>query len=149
MSPATIQLFHYWRKEGEMGICLWRKFLHKKYRFLVSFEKLVLAPCLETAIGLQYKEGNYDTCCPYNYKHLCRVCNLKSAPCLGWCGSVDWVLACEPKGHWFDSQSGHMPGLRARSLVGGTQEAINQCISAYWSFSHSLYPSLALSLKSK
>ena len=31
-----------------------------------------------------------------------------------WCGSVDWVPACEPKGCWFDSQSGHMPGLRAR-----------------------------------
>ena len=30
---------------------------------------------------------------------------------LGYCGSVDRVLACEPKGHWFDSQSGHMPGL--------------------------------------
>ena len=29
----------------------------------------------------------------------------------GWCGSVDWVLACEPNGHQFDSQSGHMPGL--------------------------------------
>ena len=24
----------------------------------------------------------------------------------GWCGSVDWVLACEPKGPRFDSQSG-------------------------------------------
>ena len=22
---------------------------------------------------------------------------------LGWCGSVDWVLAYEPKGHWFNS----------------------------------------------
>ena len=28
-----------------------------------------------------------------------------------WCGSLDWVLACEPKGHWFNSLSGHMPGL--------------------------------------
>ena len=24
--------------------------------------------------------------------------------CPGWCGSVDWVQACEPKGRWFDSQ---------------------------------------------
>ena len=23
----------------------------------------------------------------------------------GWCGSVDWVPACEPKGRWFYSQS--------------------------------------------
>ena len=30
-----------------------------------------------------------------------------------WCGSVDWALACETKGHWFTSQSGHMPGLQA------------------------------------
>ena len=37
----------------------------------------------------------------------------------GWCGSVDWVPTCEPKGLRFDSQSGHMPGLRARSPVGG------------------------------
>ena len=29
----------------------------------------------------------------------------------GWCGSVVGVLACEPKGHWFNSQSGHVPGL--------------------------------------
>ena len=26
----------------------------------------------------------------------------------GWCDSVDWVLACEAKSHWLDSQSGHM-----------------------------------------
>ena len=37
----------------------------------------------------------------------------------GWCGSVDGVLECEAKGHWFDSQSGHMPGLWAGSPVGG------------------------------
>ena len=30
--------------------------------------------------------------------------------CPGCCGSVDWSLACEPKGHWFDSQTGHVPG---------------------------------------
>ena len=33
----------------------------------------------------------------------------------GWCGSVDCTPACEPKGWWFDSQSGHMPGLWVRS----------------------------------
>ena len=32
----------------------------------------------------------------------------------GWCGSVDWIPACEPKGHWFDSQSGYMPGLQTK-----------------------------------
>ena len=37
----------------------------------------------------------------------------------GWCGSVDWASACELKGHQFDSWPGHMPGLWARSPVGG------------------------------
>ena len=60
----------------------------------------------------------------------------------GWCGSVGWALACKPKGHWFDSQSGHMPGLQARSPVGGTQEA-----TTHWCFSPSLSPFLPLSLK--
>ena len=30
----------------------------------------------------------------------------------GWCGSVDWALACEPKACWVDSQSGHALGCR-------------------------------------
>ena len=38
--------------------------------------------------------------------------NIDNVP--GWCGSVDWVPACEPNVRQFDSQSGHMPGLRAR-----------------------------------
>ena len=46
----------------------------------------------------------------------------------GWCSSVGWALACEPKGHWFDSPSGHKPGLRARSAV-GVWEATNGCFS--------------------
>ena len=37
--------------------------------------------------------------------------------------SVDRALACEPKGYQFDSQSGNMPQLQARSSVGGAQEA--------------------------
>ena len=41
----------------------------------------------------------------------------------GRCGSVDGAPACKPKGHRFDSHSGHMPGLWARSPVGGAQEA--------------------------
>ena len=39
--------------------------------------------------------------------------------CPGCCGWVDWMPACEPKGCKFDTQSGHMPGLQARSLAGG------------------------------
>ena len=62
--------------------------------------------------------------------------------CPGCCGSVGWTLACKLKGHWFDSQSGPMRGLWARSPVGGVWEATtHQC------FSPSLSPSLPLSLK--
>ena len=60
----------------------------------------------------------------------------------GWSGSVDWVLACKPKGLQLDSRSGHMPGLRARSPVVGAWEA-----PTHWCFSPSLSPSLPLSLK--
>ena len=35
----------------------------------------------------------------------------------------------EPKGHWFNSWSGYMPGLQARSPVGGMREASNGYIS--------------------
>ena len=60
----------------------------------------------------------------------------------GWCGSVDWVPACEPKCCQFDSQSGHMPGLQARSPWGGTREA-----TTHWCFSPCVSPSFPLSLK--
>ena len=68
--------------------------------------------------------------------------NVKPEISPSWCTSVDWAPACEPKGRRFDSQSGHMRGLWARSPVGGVQEAItHRC------FSPSLSPSLPLSLK--
>ena len=37
----------------------------------------------------------------------------------GWCGSVDWAPAYKPKNRRFDSQSGYIAGLLARSPVGG------------------------------
>ena len=40
-----------------------------------------------------------------------------------WCGLVDWVLAFEPKGCRFNSQSGYTPGLPVRSPVRGAQKA--------------------------
>ena len=46
-----------------------------------------------------------------------------------WCGSVVWAPAWESKGRQFNSQSGHMPGLQARSLFGSMQEATNWCFS--------------------
>ena len=31
---------------------------------------------------------------------------------------MDCVLACEPQGHWFDSQSGHVPGFLSGQVPG-------------------------------
>ena len=45
-------------------------------------------------------------------------CSLKYTNSPGWCGSVDWVLTCEQKGHRFDSQSGHKTGLQTRAPAG-------------------------------
>ena len=48
---------------------------------------------------------------------------------IGQSSPIDWVwlsalsAACKPRDRWFDSQSGHMPGLWARSPGGGMQEA--------------------------
>ena len=60
------------------------------------------------------------------------VLTRKERNCSAWCGSVNWAPACEPEGCRVESQSGHMPGLHARSPVGGTQEA-----TTYWCFSPS------------
>ena len=46
---------------------------------------------------------------------------LQIEPWLVWLSrlsAMPAVPACELKGHWFDSQSGHMLGLSARSPVG-------------------------------
>ena len=64
---------------------------------------------------------------------------------LDQCGSEGWVLSYKVKGHWFDSQPGHIPGLWARSWVVGVWEATNWCFSTYWCFSPSLPPYLPLS----
>ena len=48
---------------------------------------------------------------------------LKRQIILGWCGLVDSIPACKPNGCQFDSQSGHMSGLWARSSVGGVLKA--------------------------
>ena len=42
-------------------------------------------------------------------------------PWLVWQSGLS--MACKPTGHQFNSQLGHMPGLQARSPMGGTQEA--------------------------
>ena len=62
----------------------------------------------------------------------------------GWCSSVDWARSYEPKSYWFNSQSGHMPGLWARSPVGGMWEVGNNTLMF---LSLSFSPSLPISLK--
>ena len=63
-------------------------------------------------------------------------------PWLVWLSGLSAGLRTE-RLRWFDSQSGHVPGLPARSPVGGVWEATNRC------FSPSLSPFLPLSLKNK
>ena len=69
------------------------------------------------------------------HKHIpLNFWSLKIVLCPGWCGSVYWVWACEPKHRQFYSQSGHMPGLQARSPVGGVCERkphtdVSPCLS--------------------
>ena len=47
----------------------------------------------------------------------------------------NWVPACESRGHQFDSQSGHVPRLQARSQVGDTWEATTHwCFTPSFSF---------------
>ena len=58
----------------------------------------------------------------------------------GWCSSVDCMPTCEPNGHQFDSQSEHIPGLWARSPVGGMREATDPCISCTLIFLSLFFP---------
>ena len=47
-----------------------------------------------------------------------------------WCGLEGWRSSHRPKGCRFNSQSGHKPGLRARSPPGACMwEATDQCLS--------------------
>ena len=70
MGPAKTQLFYIKERRGKWKSVPATNSFIKKYRFLVLFEELVLASCLETAIGFQVKKGNFDTCCLYNCKHF-------------------------------------------------------------------------------
>ena len=70
------------------------------------------------------------------------TCVLKKyiQPWLVWLSGLSTNL--RTKGHWFDSQSGPMPGLQTRSPVGGTWEA-----TTHWCFSPTLSLFLPLFLK--
>ena len=73
---------------------------------------IYLLPNLETGINVFERSRT---------KIMIRLTKINMCP--GWCGSGNGEPAFEPKGPWFNSQSGNMPGLLARSPMGGTQEA--------------------------
>ena len=100
-------------------------FISLAYLILIFAERAISVSC-----GLPTKNG------PQWSVQLPR-----SEECFGWCGSMDWVRACETKGHWFASQSDHMPRLWARSPVGSIQEA-----TTHWCYSPPLSPPLPLSI---
>ena len=60
----------------------------------------------------------------------------------GWCGPVDWALACGLKGHWFDSQSEHKPAWVVGQIPGwGHARATDHNMSlTHWCFSLALSP---------
>ena len=63
------------------------------------------------------------------------MCWYEKIPSPGWCGSEDWVPACKPKGHQFNSQWQYMPELQSRSSVGGMWDA-----TTHWPFSPFVLP---------
>ena len=83
------------------------------------------------------------------YRHqsqLMRKENLLKSYCPGWCGSVDWVSACKPKGRQFDSQSGTCLGGGPDPPSRGAQGATTHgCFTP----SFSLPSPLSFSKKSK
>ena len=121
---------------------LWK--LSQITNFHYFYKKILLTSRSFYIFSLSYKNKNISALNKFpdvtdKYWHL-NPLRVSESP--GWCGSVDWVTAWEPKGCWFNSQSGHMPRLQARSPVGNAQEATTQ-----WCFSPSSSPSLPLSLK--
>ena len=77
----------------------------------------------------------------HNYYLGCTMATKNLEICSDWCGSVGWASSGKLKSHWFDSWSGHMPGLLTRSPAGGVQEAADRCFPPtlmFLSFSFSL-----------
>ena len=67
--------------------------------------------------------------------------------CPDWYGSIGWALSCKAKGHWFNSLSGHMPGMQVHAWSGCIQEATDHCfplISMFLSLTFSLPSPLTL-----
>ena len=55
--------------------------------------------------------------------------------CFALAGVAQWIECLSGlSGHQFNSQSGDMPGLQARSPIGGVQEATTHCCFSPFSF---------------
>ena len=63
------------------------------------------------------------------------------------CGPVGWVSSHKAKGHWFNSWSGHMSGLRVWSLVRAHLRDKRSIFSLTWMFSPFFSLSFPLSKK--
>lgn len=50
------------------------------------------------------------------------LCEIWESP--SYCGSIAWVSSCKSRGHWFDSQLGHMSEMVA-GLVHGAHMRVN------------------------
>ena len=62
-------------------------------------------------------------------------------------GSAGCVSGCKAKGHWFDSQSEHVPGLQVQSLVRVSVSGDDGCSSLISMFLSLCSPFLPFSLK--
>ena len=99
-----------------------KDFSHPRCLLLLTSQGIALSyTCyvLSLPTSMSLFSHSHHLKCPFNpsllHKPLDVHQELVYSP--GWRGSVDWALVWEPKGHWFDSQSGHMPGLQAKSSV--------------------------------
>ena len=140
--------------EGRNALCHWMAWASNK-QWLFRKERFSWFMSAHAEKGGQLLRGSVATCAIATSK--CEEGNLHryvkpQSSCsritafslVGVTQWIDWVPAWESKGHWINSQSGHMFGLRARSSVGGTQEA-----PIHWCCFPSLSPSLPLSVNNK
>ena len=119
------------------------KIIVRKYRQLILQNCIFLVPLakfclLKFHVTLKKNVWQEDSTTVRGKENQYGFTEVKGK-CLAWCGSVDWAWACKPKGRQFNSQSGHISGLQARSLERGAWEA-----TTHWCFSPFLlsFPSL-------
>ena len=88
----------------------------------------------------QLQDRHYDTC--FKYTDHFEIPNS-----LDLCGSVGWAPSHKLKGHWLDSQSGHMPRLQVQSPVGAGMRGNRLIFPSHIKVSLPLSLSLPHSLK--